>query len=99
MPEPTTRPGDFVGQDSSGRIRIDRVVPLQWVLGLLGLVAVQAATLWFQVQASTEAIKEMRAELRGMTAWQGQVLVKDAEVGYKVRDLERRIEALEGRKP
>ena len=36
MADPT-RPGDLVGQDASGRVRIDRVLPLPWVLGILGL--------------------------------------------------------------
>lgn len=95
MADPTTKPGDLVGHDSTGRVRIDRVVPLQWVLTILGVVAAQAATLWFQVQSSTESIKEMRVDLRAMTAWQSQSLVKDAETSHRLRDLERRIELLE----
>lgn len=98
MADPT-RPGDLVGHDSEGRVRIDRVIPLQWVLGMLGIVAVQAATLWFQVQAGTEAIKEMRVDLRAMTTWQSQALVKDAEVAGELRDLRRRVEQLEARRP
>lgn len=92
---PITRPGDLVGRSSDGSVRIDRVIPLQWVLGMLGVVIAQAATLWFQVQAGTEAIKEVKVELRAMSSWQSQALVKGAEVDSDIRELRRRIEALE----
>ena len=99
MAEPPTRPGDLVGQDSSGKVRISREVPLQWALTVLGVVVAQAATLWFQLQSATEAIKDMRVELRTMSVWQSQSLVKDAEVAAELRELRRRLEQLEGRKP
>lgn len=95
MAEPTTQPGDFVGRARDGSIRIDRVIPLQWVLGMLGVVIAQAATLWFQVQAGTEAIKEMKVDVRAMTSWQSQALVKGAEVDSDIREIRRRLEALE----
>lgn len=96
---PTTAPGELVGRDRSGRVRISREVPLQWALTVLGAVVVQAATLWFQLQTATEAIKDMRVELRAMSVWQSQSLVKDAEVAAELRELRRRLEQLEGRKP
>lgn len=90
-----TKPGDLVGHDSEGRVRIDRVIPLPWVMSILGVVLLQAATLWFQVQAGTEAIKEMRTDLRSMSTWQNQALVKDAQIDGMLNDLRRRIEQLE----
>lgn len=98
MADPT-RPGDLVGQDASGRVRIDRVLPLPWVLGILGVVIAQAATLWFQVQAGTEALREMRTDLRAMSLAQNQALVRDAQREGDLRELRRRIEQLEARRP
>ena len=94
-----SKPGDLVGQDSSGKVRIDRVIPLPWALGMLSAVIVQAVTLWFQVQAASDTIKEVRQELKVLSAWQNQALVKDAEVVGELRELRRRVENLEARRP
>ncbi len=99
MAEPTTKPGDLVGHDSQGRVRIDRVIPLPWALSLLGAVVMQAVVLWFQVQAATETVREMKLQLTSMLSAQALAREHAAEKSAELRELRHRIEALEGRRP
>lgn len=95
----TTKPGDLVGHDAEGRVRIDRVIPLQWVLGMLGAVVVQAMASYYQLQQATDQLREVRARLDGMIAWQGAAQISDAEHRSDIRELRRRIDQLEARRP
>lgn len=95
MSDKPSKPGDLVGHDASGRVRIDRVIPLPWVLGMLMAVIVQAVAGYYQLQQTTEQLREVRARLDGMLAWQSVVQISDAEQRAEIRELRRRIEQLE----
>lgn len=99
MAEPPTKPGDLVGSDALGRVRISREVPLHWVLGILATIIAQAVAGYYQLQQATDQLREVRARLDGMVSWQGTVQVHDAEQAGEIRELRRRIEALEARRP
>ena len=97
MAGPTTKPGDIIGQDSAGRIRIDRVIPLPWVLGMLVAVVAQAVTLWMQVQGTTDTVRRIDTRLEAIVSWQSTSQIADAEFRSEVRELRRRVEQLEVR--
>lgn len=96
--EPTTKPGDLIGHDSDGRVRIDRVLPLPWLLGIVGGIALQGVALYYGQQQQAESVREIKSELKAMATWQASVLVKDADQAADIRDLRRRVEALEARR-
>lgn len=94
----TTKPGDLVGQDSDGRVRIDRVIPLQWVLSILGAVVLQGMAGYYQLQQATEQLREMRSRLESFASAQSLQAVHDAEQASEIRELRRRIESLEAKR-
>jgi hypothetical protein len=92
-----TKPGDLLGTDASGRLRIDRVIPLTWVLGIVAAGIVNAAVAYSsqqqliaQVATLAGDIKELRIEVRALSA-------RDVEQGVRLAEHERRIQALEAR--
>lgn len=95
--EPTSKPGDFVGQDSTGRVRIDRVIPLRWMLTVVGAVLAHAAASWFQLQALDKTVQDMRTTLTQFTSWQVLAQVESAKHEAAVVELRRRVESLEVR--
>jgi hypothetical protein len=97
MTHTQTKPGDLVGTDSNGRVRIDRVIPLTWVLGIVGAGIVNAAVAYStqqqliaQVGALAAEVKELRIEVRALSA-------RGVEHGVRLAEHERRIQALEVR--
>ena len=99
MAYPTTKPGDLVGHDSSGRVRIDRVIPLPWLLGGVGAIALQGVALYYAQQQTAEAVREMKSQLTAIVAAQTAAQVADADSRADLRELRRRVEALEARRP
>ena len=99
MAEPTTKPGDLVGHDRSGRVRIDRVIPLPWLLGGMVLVAAQGIASYYQLQQATEQVREVRVRLDAIVSWQSLAQISEAEQRAEMRDLRRRVEQLEARRP
>lgn len=92
-----TKPGDLLGTDAAGRVRIDRVIPLTWVLGIVGAGIVNAAVAYStqqqliaNVQVLATEVKELRIEVRALSA-------RDVEQGVRLAEHERRIQALEAR--
>jgi uncharacterized protein YlxW (UPF0749 family) len=94
----TTKPGDLVGQDAEGRVRIDRVLPLPWVLSMLAAIAVQAVVTWQQGQNTTETVRKIESRLDAMVTLQGAAQIADAELRAEVRELRRRLDAMEARR-
>ncbi len=94
----TTKPGDLVGQDAEGRVRIDRVLPLPWVLSMLAAIAVQAVVTWQQGQNTTETVRKIESRLDAMVTLQGAAQIADAELRAEVRELRRRLNAMEARR-
>lgn len=93
-----TKPGDLRGTDSEGRVRIDRVIPLPWVLGMLGAVVVQAVTMWTQGQTTTDTVRKIETRLDALVSLQGTSQIADAELRAEVRELRRRVDAMEARR-
>lgn len=92
-----TKPGDLVGQTIDGRVRIDRVIPLTWVIGIVAAGVVNAASAYYtqqqliaQVGGMATELRELRIEVRALTA-------RDVEQGVRLAEHERRIQALEAK--
>lgn len=99
MPPSETKPGDLTGVDSrSGAIRIDRVIPLHWVLGLIGAIALQAVLLWQGQQAQAKAIGDMASQVTTLATKVEAKNLKDIEHDLRLDEHARRINALENRK-
>lgn len=109
---PDTQPNDLVGKGPDGKWRIDRVVPFQWLMGIIGGVLVLAAQQYYAQQQLIEKVSDMRteykataAEIRAITSSLSSASTRDAEHSLLIQALQRdaqekdrRIAALENRK-
>lgn len=100
-----TRPGDLIGADTEGRIRIDRVIPLPWLLGVVALMLLQAASVYrqaLQLDAGQTQLRdlviELKAEVRLLREASTAKDLKDTAHDVRLLEHERRITALEARK-
>lgn len=95
---PDTRPGDVVGTDDSGRVRIDRVIPLQWVMGIIGAGVINAAAMYYGQQQLIEKVGEMRTEIKAITSAIIAASNRDIEHSMRLQTLEQRVTQMENRK-
>ena len=93
-----SRPGDFIGRDESGRIKIDRVIPLPWLLGILGAVAVNAAAMYYGQQQMIEKVSELKLDVKALASTAAHLNGRDIEHGMRIQALERRVDAVESGK-
>lgn len=84
--------------DDSGRLRIDRVIPLPWVMGVIGAGVVNAAAMYYGQQQLIEKVGEMRTEVRGVTAAIAAGTNRDIEHSLRLQTLEQRVNQMESRK-
>lgn len=105
-PVSDSQPGDLVGTDSAGNVRIDRVIPLSWALGSIGGVLILAAQQYYGQQQLIEKVADMRsdykataAEIRSITSALSNALSRDTEHSMLLQALDRRVSQLETRKP
>lgn len=91
-------PGDLIGTDGSGKVRIDRVIPLHWVIGIIGAGFVNAAATYYGQQQLIEKVSDMREEIRSITAAINTGARSDMEHATRLHALERRMDQLESRK-
>ena len=96
---PDSLPSDLVGKDASGRVRIDRVIPLPWVMGVIGAGIINAAAMYYGQQQLIEKVTDMRTEIRAITAAISLASTRDTEHSMRLQQLERRVDQLETRKP
>jgi hypothetical protein len=96
---PDSQPNDLIGTDASGKVRIDRVIPLPWVMGVIGAGIVNAAAMYYGQQQLIEKVTDMRAEIRAITAAISLAATRDTEHSMRIQNLERRVDQLEARKP
>lgn len=92
-----TKPGDLMGPDSNGKLRVSREIPLPWLVGLgLGLF-LQAATVWFTQQQMAEDVRDLKATIREINDRSQAIVGKDIEHSLKLLEVERRLSILEGK--
>lgn len=96
---PDTKPGDFVGTDSSGRVRIDRVIPLHWVLGIILAGVLNAAATYYGQQQLVATVAELKTEVRATNDARAAMNNKLTEHSVELGAIKRRVEMLESRKP
>ena len=92
---PDSRPGDLVGRDDSGRVRIDRVLPLPWVIGMMVGIGLQAATLYYGQQQVAEKVLELRSDVRALNNATQTAATRDVEHSMRIQSLERRVDVIE----
>lgn len=92
---PDSRPGDFIGRDVSGRIKIDRVIPLPWLVGICGAIVAQAAAMYYGQQQIAEAVRELKGDVRELTNGASAAASKDVEHTLRIQAVERRVDILE----
>jgi len=103
---PDSQPNDLVGTDASGKVRIDRVIPLPWLIGIVGAGVISSAQQYFGQQRLIDEVKELRGEMRVMTQAAALSSNRDTEHSMLIQGLQRdsqekdrRIANLEARKP
>ena len=98
-PPPTdSLPGDLIGKDAAGRVRIDRVIPLPWVLGIIGAGVMNAAAMYYGQRQLIEAVAELKTDVRGLVSGVAASVNRDTEHSLRIQALERRVDQLETRK-
>jgi len=90
-----TRPGDLMGPDSHGELRISREIPLPWLVGIVFGLFVQAAAVWFGQQQITKDVVELKTTIRQASDTLAAMTGKDIEHSLKIIEMDRRINALE----
>jgi hypothetical protein len=90
-----TKPGDLMGPDSHGDIRISREIPLPWLVGIAVGLFVQAASVWFGQQQMAKDVIELKATIRQASDTLAAMTGKDIEHSLKLIEMDRRINALE----
>jgi len=90
-----TLPGDAIGHDSEGHVRISRTIPLNWIVGGLIVVAGQAIAMYYGVQRLNDAVKDIQIELKAINLALVSANTKGVEHGLRLTDIERRIGVLE----
>lgn len=98
MADPVTKPGDLVAKRPDGSVRIDRVIPLPWLLGGVGAIAVQGMALYYSQQQTGDTVRKIESRLDALVSLQGTSQIADAELRAEVRELRRRIESMEARR-
>lgn len=96
---PDSQPSDLIGTDADGKVRIDRVIPLPWVMGVIGAGIVNAAAMYYGQQQLIEKVGDMRTEIRAISAAIAIGSNRDTEHSMMLQQLDRRITQLEGRRP
>ncbi|WP_431276289.1 hypothetical protein ACQ858_08550 [Variovorax ureilyticus] len=81
---PDTQPGDL---PRVSRI-IDMKLPLQWLLGVAGLIAAAFVSTYYQVGQMREDMAELKATVKAGNAQQGAVQSEIAILRYRVENLE-----------
>jgi hypothetical protein len=89
-----TKPGDLVGQDQDGRVVIDRRIPLPWMLGLVGAVALQAVLMYTKQENLTDKMAELTIEMKAVRASTSGMTERQIEHTMILRDHERRLNEL-----
>jgi len=79
-------------------VRIDRTIPLWGLLTMLLVAGGSAVTSYFEQRQTSEAVREIKVDMKTITTLHGQLLVKDAAHGAELRELRRRVEMLEQRR-
>lgn len=99
MSDSESRPGDLVGRDSAGRVRIDRVIPMPWLIGMIGAILLQAAALYYGQAQVAERVAELRADVRSLNSAGAAAATRDVEHAMRIQALERRVEIVESARP
>lgn len=86
-----TRPGDAVGRDEQGHVRISRTIPLQWLVGGLIVVAGQAIAMYYGQQRLSEAVREIQIEIKAINLSIANTGTKSIELQLRMSDVERRL--------
>lgn len=95
-----SKPHDLVGTDvTTGRMRVDRVVSMQWVLSIIGTIIAAGASIYYGQQQLIKEFAEMRLEMRAFSAALSASSTKDTEHTLRLQSLEKRVDMIEARKP
>lgn len=90
-----TKPGDLMGPDAQGKLRISREIPLPWLVGVAAFLCVQALTVWLGQQRMTEDVRELKLTIREINERSQAIVGKDIEHTLKIIEIERRLSNLE----
>lgn len=80
-------------------MKLNREIPIPWLIGGVITFIVQAVTLWISVQNQGQAIRDLVTEVRELRTDARSGGLKVVEHDLKLSDHERRIAQLEARKP
>jgi hypothetical protein len=84
-----TQPGDRIGTDSVGRVRIDRVIPLPWVMGIIAAGVMNAASMYYGQQQLITIVAELKGEVRAINSGMAAAQNRDTEHTLRLQALER----------
>lgn len=87
-----TKPGDQISQDAdTGEWRISRTIPATWLIGLVSVGVIHAATTYFELRQTTSAVRDLTAEVRATSTAVHTLTAKDIEHTLQIKQIERQI--------
>lgn len=95
MREEETKPGDMVGRDADGHIKVSRTIPAQWLIGGFIAIVGQAVAMYYGQQRLNEAVRDIQIELKAINLALVSANTKGVEHGLRLTDIERRVGVLE----
>jgi hypothetical protein len=78
-------------------LRVSRDIPLPWLIGIVFALIVQAAMMYYQLNAVVDAQAKTTMEIEKLRATLGSKDLKDLEHDIKIADLQSRLSAIEVR--
>jgi hypothetical protein len=91
MTDVNSKPGDLVGHNLEGQVVIDRRIPLPWMLGLVGAVALQAVLMYTKLENNTEKMADLTIEMKAVRASTSGTSERMMEHTMILREHERRL--------
>lgn len=81
-------------EDPAG-LKVSREIPLPWLVGIIAGVFMQAALMYYQLNAMVEAQTKTTVEIKELRATLNTKDLKDLEHDIKIADLQTRMNAIE----
>ncbi len=85
--------------DDPSPLKVDRVIPMPWLLTGIGSVIVSAVMMWTSIQTQSQTLRDLTLEVRELRTSAAQGGLEVVKMGAKIDDHERRIVQLETKRP
>jgi hypothetical protein len=83
------------GESNQQSITIDRKIPLTWLFGIAGALALTLGGMWYNQQRNSETTIDIKADVKSIRESIAKQERKAIDDDYAARDLQRRVTVIE----